>query len=511
MAVSLIRCWVVLMLVFWLTATADAQTPRPSVQRPNVQRPNILMIAIDDLNDWVEPLGGHPDVKTPFMQRLANRGITFTNAHCQAPLCNPSRTSLMSGRRPTTTGVYGLSPWIRDTSEFKSVRMMPQHFNDHGYRTLIGGKIYHGGYGKGKLQDEECDVWGPPAQVGIRPDQKLIPPTPGGNHNLMDWGTFDHRDEDKGDWAVASWAVDEIQKMPASGNQPFFLSVGFFLPHVPCYATQKWFDLYPEESVTMPPIVEGDREDTPLASWFIHWDLPEPRTSWLKANNQSKPLVRSYLACVSFVDSQVGRILDALDASPYADNTIVVLWSDHGYHLGEKAISGKNSLWARSTHVPLIFAGPGINERLRCEQPAELLDIYPTLCDLVGIVHSPGLEGISLRRQIESPTTVRKRPAICTHNVGNHSVCDQRWRYIVYVDGSEELYDRSIDPDERDNLMAPGSKISTEHRKVADRLAAWLPRDEKPLAIGSAARILERREKGYFWEDSLINPDEIVR
>ncbi|WP_146533588.1 sulfatase [Rubripirellula reticaptiva] len=474
-------------------------------------RPNILMIAIDDLNDWVEPLGGHPQVQTPAMQRLAQRGITFTNAHCQAPLCNPSRTSLMTGRRPTSTGVYGLSPWIRDSPEFADIRMLPQHFHDHGYRTLIGGKIYHGGYGRGKGAQNECDVWGLNASVGAKPPSKLIPPTPGGNHPLMDWGTFDHRDEDKGDWKVASWAVDQIETMAtAPAEQPFFLSVGFFLPHVPCFATQKWFDMYPDESLVMPPMLADDRDDTPLASWFVHWELPEPRTSWLKENNQLRPLVRSYLACVSFVDSQVGRVLDALEKSPYADNTIVVLWSDHGYHLGEKGISGKNSLWARSTRVPLIFAGPGIDGGLRCSQPAELLDIYPTLSELAGLPQAPGLEGLSLRRQIQSPTAVRQRPAICTHNVGNHSVCDNRWRYVVYADGSEELYDLTSDPDEFHNLMA-GDAASEQHRNTADRLAAWLPKDQRALARGSAHRVLEEREDGFYWEENLIDPNALIR
>lgn len=488
---------VIAVCLLWHTAPADAQ----QTQRGESQRPNILMIAIDDLNDWVQPLGGHPDVKTPAMSRLAGRGLTFTNAHCQAPLCNPSRTSLMTGKRPTSTGVYGLSPWIRNVPELDSLVTMPQHFRQHGYRTLIGGKIYHGGYGRNK--ESECDVWGPPAGVGAKPPKKLIPPTPGGNHPLMDWGTFPHRDEDKGDWQVASWAVQELEQMP--DDQPFFLSVGFFLPHVPCYATQKWFDLYPEASLTMPPILANDRADTPGASWYIHWDLPEPRTSWLEANDQLRPLVRAYLACVSFVDSQVGRVLDALEKSPFADNTIVVLWSDHGYHLGEKAISGKNSLWTRSTRVPLILAGPGVPANQRCAQPAELLDLYPTLSDLVGIPQAEGLEGISLAPQVQDPAAHRDRPAICTHNAGNHSACDQRWRYIRYADGSEELYDREQDPEETRNLLF-GDSVQPDHRVVADRLAAWLPKAEKPLAPGSASRILERREDGFYWEEKRIDP-----
>ena len=486
-------------------------------QSTDPKRPNILMIAIDDLNDWVEPLGGHPQVKTPAMASLANRGITFTNAHCQAPLCNPSRTSIMTGKRPTSTGIYGLQPWVRDTNEFADVKLMPQHFHDHGYRTLIGGKIYHGNNGRGKDRTRgnnrniEADVWGPQSTIGATPKQKLIPPTPGGNHPLMDWGTFDHRDEDKGDWKVASWAVDELASMNDAGDdQPFFLAAGFFLPHVPCFATQKWFDMYPDASLIMPPILDDDRDDTPMASWYIHWDLPEPRTSWLRQNDQLRPLVRSYLACISFVDSQVGRILDALDRSRYADNTIVVLWSDHGYHLGEKSISGKNSLWSQSTRVPLIMAGPGIAGGTRCDQPAELLDLYPTLIELTGVPPINGLEGLSLKRQIDSPTTVRRRPAICTHNAGNHSVCDARYRYIVYMDGSEELYDRRSDPIERTNLLAK-TPVDASDRTTADRLAAWLPRDQRALVTGSGARILEEREDGFYWENERIEDGELVR
>jgi arylsulfatase A-like enzyme len=470
------------------------------------ERPNILMIAIDDLNDWVEPLGGHPDVKTPVMKKLASAGLTFTNAHCQAPLCNPSRTSLMTGLRPTTTGVYGLAPWFRTVPEFKDVVTMPQHFQQQGYRTLIGGKIYHGGGGRKRAQ--ECDVWGPGAGVGAKPKQKLIPPTPGGNNPLMDWGTFPHRDEDKGDWKVASWAVEQIETMP--DDQPFFLSVGFFLPHVPCYATQKWFDLYPDESLSMPPILKGDRDDTPESSWYIHWYLPEPRTSWLEANNQLRPLVRSYLACVSFVDSQVGRVIDALEASPYADNTIVVLWSDHGYHLGEKAISGKNSLWARSTRVPLILAGPGIPQAARCNQPVELLDLYPTLSDLAGLNKPSSVEGLSLMPQITDPSQVRERPAICSHNAGNHSVCDTRWRYIRYADGGEELYDRVADPNEFENLIAAG-KDRSKYDSVVKMLSTWLPKKDAPLAPGSAHRILEKRDDGFYWQGKKIIPAEAMK
>ncbi|MCA9053089.1 MAG: sulfatase, partial [Planctomycetaceae bacterium] len=377
-------------------------------------RPNVLFIAIDDLNDWVGPLAGHPQVQTPSMDRLAARGVTFTNAHCQAPLCNPSRTSLMTGLRPSTTGVYCLAPWFREVEPLRDVVTLSEHFTANGYHTYTTGKIFHGGYPPKPQQSREFNEWGPRSSVGARPKEKLVT-TPGGNHPLVDWGTFDHRDEDKGDWHCASYAAEKLQSgLP----EPFFLSCGFFLPHVPCYATQKWFDLYPEDSLQLPPVLDGDRGDTPEFSWYLHWKLPEVRLSWLKQERQWKPLVRAYLASTSFMDSQIGRVLDALDASGHVDDTIVVLWSDHGWHLGEKAITGKNTLWDRSARVPLIFAGPGITTGAKCGEPAELLDIYPTLLELCDLPQPQipvaiqdrvqGLEGHSLAAQLHDPQTPRE-------------------------------------------------------------------------------------------------------
>ena len=277
------------------------------------QRPNVVFIAIDDQNDWVGPLGGHPMAKTPNLDRLAARGTTFLNAHVQSPLCNPSRTSLMLSLRPTTTGIYGLAPWFRTLPQWQDRVTLPQHFKAHGYRTFTAGKIYHGGAGGRKKRTIEFDEWGPPSGIGARPKKKLIPPTPMGNHPLMDWGVFPHRDQDKQDYKVASWAVDQIRSMPK--DQPFFLAAGFFLPHVPCYATQKWFDLYPDDDSILPRIKGDHRDDTPRFSWYLHWSLPEPRLKWVRDNKQWRNLVRSYLACTSFVDAQVGRILDALDTA----------------------------------------------------------------------------------------------------------------------------------------------------------------------------------------------------
>lgn len=463
------------------------------------QRPNILFIAIDDLNDWVGPLNGHPQVKTPHMDRLARRGTTFLNAHTQSPLCNPSRTALMTGMRPSTTGIYGLQPWFRDVPELEDLEPLPKYLERHGYRTYSTGKIYHGGYGR-KDGDDEFNELGPGASVGARPETKLVN-TPQ-NHPLMDWGVFPHEDEEKGDWQVASWAVEQLE---GGLPEPFFLSAGFFLPHVPCYATQKWFDLYPLDSLELPPMRPDDRDDTPRFSWYLHWKLPEPRLKFLQEVDQWKNLVRSYLASISFVDSQVGRVLDALEASGHADDTIVVLWSDHGYHLGEKLISGKNTLWDRSTRVPLIFAGPGVNMGQKTTQPAELIDMYPTLLELAGLPAKQSLEGLSLGPQLRNPRAQRDRPAITTHNHDNHGVRSERWRYITYADGSEELYDMRNDPNEWTNLAGDPqyADVIREHRR-------WLPESSKKPAPGSKARVLIYENGVANWEEEDIGADEPV-
>ncbi|MCA9176838.1 MAG: sulfatase [Planctomycetales bacterium] len=484
----------VLLSVAWLPGPARGQTPAASA------RPNIVFIAIDDQNDWIGCLGGHPQAKTPHIDALAKRGTLFLNAHCQAPLCNPSRTSLMTGLRPDTTGIYGLAPWFRDVPKWQDRVTLPQYLAQHGYRTLTTGKIYHGGYGR-KRTDKEFDVIGPPPGIGARPESKLVKDTPA-PHPLVDWGVFPHRDEDKGDWQVASWAVEQLKDPP---QEPFFLSVGFFLPHVPCYATQKWFDLYPEDGLMLPPVREHDRADTPRFSWYLHWRLPEPRLKYLREANQWRNLVRSYLACVSFVDSQVGRVLTALEEKGLQDNTIVVLWSDHGWHLGEKEISGKNTLWDRSTRVPLIFAGPGVTAGQRCQEPAELLDIYPTLNELCRLPARDDLEGHSLAPQIRDAKTERTWPAITTHNAHNHGVRSRQWRFIQYADGSEELYNMQEDPHEFQNLAGDGkyAEVLAEHRR-------WLPKTNAAPAPGSKHRVLTFLDGQVNWEGADVGANDPI-
>jgi len=254
---------------------------------------------------------------------------------------------------------------------------------------------------------------------------------------------------------------------------------------VPCFAPQAWFDLYPDAGLEMPPVRDDDRADLPQFADFLHWRLPEPRLSTLRAANEWRPLVRAYLASISFMDTQVGRVVAELDKTGRAADTLIVLWSDHGWHLGEKLITGKNTLWNESTRVPLIFAGPGVTKGAVCKRPAELLDIFPTLLELAGMPARNDLDGHSLVPQLKDAAAPREWPAITTHNQGNHTIRTEDWRYIRYADGSEELYDEKADPNEWTNLAA-----DPRHSTTKAGLAKWLPKVDKAPVPGSRSRIL---------------------
>ena len=483
--------------------TAAEKTATDKTASDKSAKPNVLFIAVDDLNDWIGCLHGHPQVKTPHLDALARRGVVFTNAHCQAPLCNPSRTSIMLGMRPSTTGVYGLAPMFRTVDELKDRVTLPQTFTSAGYFTATTGKIYHGKVGGKNLEAQEFNDW-------ITPTKHTRPAKPFATlpkqHPAMDWGPYPLKDEDHQDYHVADAGISALGKIPA--DKPFFIAIGFHVPHVPCYAPQKWFDLYPLNELQAPIMLPDDRADTPLFSWFLHWKLPEPRLSVLLSRNEFMPMVRGYLASTSFMDAQVGRVLEALKATGRDDNTIVVVWSDHGWHLGEKEISGKNTLWERSTRVPLIFAGPGIALNKECATPAELLDLYPTLTELCGLKAPADLEGHSLVPQLKDPQTKRPWPAMTSHNQGNHTIRTERWRYIKYADGSEELYDHQTDPNEWHNIAK-----YEEYQDVIADLSNWLPKIDKAPVPNSAHRILyyDPQTKVANWEGLDIDPDELEK
>ena len=465
--------------------------------------PNVLFIAVDDLNDWMNCMGGRKGVHTPNLDRLASRGVLFTNAHCAAPACNPSRVAVMTGVAPSSSGVYNNGQdWRRSPRLIKAVTI-PEHFRKGGYTAYGGGKIFHAlswitkGYGKQQNEEKLWDYYWPSATdpmpdpqwplaaqakrsaagylhskpIAIGKDQKGRPP------HFFDWAADHQPESGTADYQVASWATRELSK---TRDKPFFHAIGIFRPHIPWYAPSKYFDLYPEKSVFLPNVREDDLDDVPLAG---QRSIRKAWHRWLVDNEEWRGAVRGYLASISFADAQVGRLLDALDASPHADNTIIVLWSDHGMHLGEKQQWEKFTLFEEATRVPLIVVAPGLTQPGSiCDQPVSLLDIYPTLNELCRLPQRTDLDGISLVPLIKNPTAKWERPAITTWGRNNHAVRTQRYRYIRHPNGDEQLYDHRVDPDEFVNLADESGRAD-----VKSRLSKWLPKLNSP-AVNTPSR-----------------------
>ena len=423
-------------------------------------RPNILVISIDDLNDWTGCLGGHPQAKTPSIDRLAKRGTLFRNAHCQSPVCTPSRAAMLSGLYPTTTGLYFLQPRMNASKVAMRRPHLLKHFANAGYRTMGAGKFVHGN-DRGHYQE----YGGPMGSFGPLPKDKLNHKV---GHRLWDWGPYPQDDADMPDTKIANWVIGKLKQKQ---EKPFVLVAGFWRPHVPLYVPPKWFKPFPLKSVQTPKVQAGDRDDLPQYAKILTEGFPAPRHKWFVENKQWKKAVQAYLACTLFVDHQVGRVLKALDAGPYAKNTIVVLVSDHGWHLGEKERWAKRSLWNDGTRVPMIIAAPGFKAGGESDRPVGLIDLFPTLLSLTGLPTRKDLEGKSLVPLLKDPKAEWNRPILTSFAPHNHSLRSTRWHYIRYADGSEELYDHETDPHEWKNVA--GKK---EHAKIITELKRHLPK-----------------------------------
>lgn len=446
-------------------------------------RPNVLLIAIDDLNDWVGCLGGHPQAQTPNIDALAGRGTLFTNAHCQAPICGPSRASLLSGRYPFSTGVYQQpdKKGLPGDRELFRGHLLPEYFSRHGYDTLAVGKITHGYPHEVAFQKYGGGLGGSGPKPGDKtvrfqysPDLSL--PFTG---TQTDWGPFPDVDAKMPDHKAADWAVEQLGQQH---NKPFFLAVGFVRPHVPFYVPQKWFDLFPLDDVQVPDIPDDDLDDVSETARRLH-ELPRyPQLDWLRENDndQLKRCVQAYLACTAFVDHQVGRVLTALSERDDADNTVVVLFSDHGYHLGEKSRVSKHGLWEESTRVPLIVQRPGQSEATSCAKPVGLIDLYPTLLELCGLVERPENEGRSLVPLLDDPDAEWRFAISTTYGRMNHALRSADHRFLRYEDGSEELYDHTEDPNEWTNLAD-----SKEHQSIVHEFRAALPTTDAPHHVST--------------------------
>jgi len=447
---------------------------------PSPGRPNVLFISIDDLNDWIEPLGGHPQARTPNLNRLARQSVTFTHAYCASPACNPSRTAIMTGLSPWTSGVYSnYQDWREVIPEHTS---LGTYFRKHGYYSAGAGKIFH--Y---HMVDPECwdAYW--PSQEKNMPDEYLPPPPRPVNmpefenmYKMFDWTPLDIDDPLMGDYQSVAYVSSQLRK---DHQRPFFLACGIYRPHLPWYVPRKYFDLFPLESVRLPRVLENDLDDVGERARDIAHRGGDYHRHVLEAG-QWKPAVQAYLASIAFADAMLGRLLDALEQSAYARNTVVVVWSDHGWQLGEKEHWRKFALWENVLRSVLMIKVPegvaglprGARKGARCRRVVSLQDIYPTLVDLCGLPPREDIDGRSLVPLLKNPSAPWDYPAVSSYDFSEFSVRTERWRYTIYIDGSEELYDHSHDPEEWTNLSG-----DPRYAEIKEELSAFVPRNPAPL------------------------------
>jgi arylsulfatase A len=454
----------------------------PQRSSPPPQRPNVIFLSVDDLNDWVGCLGGHPQAKTPNIDRLAEQGVLFEQTYCAAPLCNPSRTAVMTGLRPSTTGIHGNKEWFRDLPRYKDWVTLPQYFRKHGYAAWGGGKIFH--MRDGRFSDpaswdrqyatEVKVAWPPIAkryQHGLK--EKFSNPVLA---RLIDWGAIGQSKEETQDWKTAEGAAAILRQQH---DQPFFLACGIFLPHLPWYAPKEYFDMHPLEGIKLPPHIADDFDDIPEPGLRMLGDAG----GILRESGKWKEAVQACLASGSFADACVGHVLDALERSPYRDNTIVVLWGDHGYDIGKKKLA-KSALWEQTTRTPMIIHVPDAlsgkaSEGKVCRKPVSLVDLYPTLIDLCGLPERKDLDGRSLAPLVTDPETEWPWPAIISHSPQwhgpSHAVRTEAYHFISYKDGSAELYDTVRDPYQWNNLAE-----DLTYKPTVNELRKWIPKHTAP-------------------------------
>lgn len=439
---------------------------------------NILFIAIDDLNDWTGFLGGHPQSQTPNMDRLASEGVVFERAYCAAPLSNPSRVALMTGYRPSTSGIYENESFMRDSELLKDAVTLPKWFSNNGYYSLARGKIFHtpnGPWADPQSWDLHVPIEGSYGNT-VSQDGYMVNGIPVGEVDAnLDWGPTDATFEATPDYLNAKWAANQLSQ---DHEKPFFLACGIFRPHLTWFVPKEFYDKFDPDTLVLPEVNENDYDDIPSAAL-----QPQKNYFSVKKYNKQKEAIQAYLACINYADSCVGVVLDALAKSKYADNTVVVLWGDHGWHLGEKLRYKKFTLWEESCRMPLIIKVPGMTKPgQRCDAVVNLLDLYPTLTELCGIPGNTENEGRSIVPLLKNVNENWNYPTLTTKGRNRHSVRSERWRYIRYEDGSEELYDHENDPMEWKNLAG-----NPEYNNIKTELSKSLPElnvEEVPFRKG---------------------------
>lgn len=460
-----------LALCFFLAGTAHPAPP-----------PNVLFIAVDDLNDWIGCLGGHPQSKTPNFDRLAASGVLFKNAYCPAPSCNPSRTAVLSGVPPHRSGLYQNTQKLREV--MPQAELMPRWFSRHGYWSAGSGKLLHyvidpqswDDYYPAKANDN------PFPRTFDPPKRPLNLPREGPwQYSETDWAALDVTDEQfGGDWLVTKWVGEQLAR---EHDQPFFLACGIYRPHEPWFVPKQYFEPFPLDSIQLPPgVKEGDLDDVPPVGQKIARNRYFPH---IQQHRQWKQGIQAYLASIHFADAMLGRVLAALEKSPHRDNTIVVLWSDHGWHLGEKEHWQKFTGWRVCARVPLIVhvpkGAPALPEGTRaggiCTRPVSLVNLFSTLTELCAVPAKPDIESLSLVPLLRDPSAPWPHAALTHLDMPeSYALSTERWRYIHYRDGGEELYDIEADPHEWTNLAT-----KPEHAAKLAEMRTLAP--DKPARI----------------------------
>jgi arylsulfatase A-like enzyme len=435
------------------------------------QPSNILFISVDDMNDWVGCLGS-TRVPTPNIDALAARGLLFTNAHAPSPKCAPSRAAILTGKRGSTTGLYSNNHWWRPA--YPDLITLPHYFKQHGYTVAGGGKVHHhtDGFNPPDQWDEYFDLVQDKDLLADylkkRGDtRQYLTDMPRHPNGSLDWGPMEVTDLEMGDGYTVKWASEFLSR---KHDKPFFLAVGLFQPHLPFYAPKKYFDALPLEEVEVPLNKANDLDDIPPGGQALA-ALRRDDLRMIEQTGGLQHCVQSYLAGIAHADALIGKLMSEFDKSPYQENTIIVFWSDHGYHFGEKDHYAKDTLWERSTHVPFIVIAPDATKPgTRCDQPVDLTCLYPTLTSLSGLPVPEDLDGVDISPLLRNPQAAWKQPAIIDFLRGNTAIRTKDWRYIRYAEGNEgeELYDLISDPNEWDNL------IST-HKELAENFTSWLP------------------------------------
>ena len=452
------------------------------VEKPEKEQLNVLMIAVDDMNNWVGAWGGQ--AKTPNIDQLASEGVQFRNAHCIVPACNPSRVGIMTGQRPETTGQYDNEGWFREMSGGSERITLAQYLRANGYESVAAGKIFHHQRGSGEKANKMSDP------ISWNYQWKGEHGTPGhelfldeNGHGLWQehdpskenkpvheylaefgvWGAIPHTKEECGDWQLSEFCSDYLME---DHEKPFFLSMGIFRPHSPQIVPQEFFDMYPLESIDMHELPEDDMEDIPT---IAKTNFSTSFVNLIKEKGELKNAVQGYLASMSFADACVGNVLNALKNSKYADNTVVVFWTDHGWQLAHKDRWEKFSLWNQGTNSPMIVRTPD-KKRGEFVPPVSFLDIYPTVVDLLGLDIPSYLEGESLLPYIEDTQLERENPAVVTYPKGNHAVHYKHWNYIHYINGEEELYNHITDPNEYNNIAS-----DPQYKALIEQLKRHIP------------------------------------